>query len=129
VRNNSVVIAYNTCWYVYNFRLPLIRALTARGWRVTILAPRDEYTDRVVPTGAAHRHIQLEAKGMNPLRELATIRKFTAAYRDLAPAVALHYTIKPDIYGSIAARSLGVPVINSYLEAVERLAGEREARA
>ena len=78
---------------------------------------------------AAHRHIQLEAKGINSLRELATIRKFTAAHRDLAPAVALHYTIKPDIYGSIAARSLGVPVINSYLEAFERLAGEREARA
>jgi glycosyltransferase involved in cell wall biosynthesis len=113
VPNNLVVIAYNTCWYVYNFRLPLIRALTARGWRVTVLAPRDEYTDRVVEAGARHRHIELEAKGMNPLRELKTVQRFKAAYRDLRPAVALHYTIKPDIYGSIAARALGIPVINT----------------
>jgi glycosyltransferase involved in cell wall biosynthesis len=113
VRNNLVVIAYNTCWYVYNFRLPLIRSLIARGWRVTVVAPRDEYTDRVVAAGTAHRHIKLESKGMNPFRELQTIRRFSAAYRELRPAVALHYTIKPDIYGSIAARALGIPVINT----------------
>ncbi|MGA2639482.1 MAG: glycosyltransferase family 4 protein [Spirochaetia bacterium] len=113
MRNNLVVIAYNTCWYVYNFRLPLIRALTARGWSVTVLAPRDEYTDRVIAAGAAHRHIDLDARGMNPLRELGTIRRFKEAYRELKPAVALQYTIKPDIYGSIAAKSLGIPVINT----------------
>lgn len=113
MRNNLVVIAYNTCWYVYNFRLPLIRTLTAHGWRVTILAPRDEYTERVIAEGAAHRHIVLEAKGMNPLRELATVRRFKEAYHELRPAVVLQYTIKPDIYGSIAARSLGIPVINT----------------
>jgi glycosyltransferase involved in cell wall biosynthesis len=111
--NGHLVIAYNTCWYVYNFRFPLIRALMERGWRVTVLAPRDAYTDRVVAAGAAHRDIALDPRGTNPLRELATIRRFKAAYRELRPAVALQYTIKPDIYGSIAARALGIPVINN----------------
>lgn len=113
MRNNLVVIAYNTCWYVYNFRMPLIRALTARGWRVTILAPRDDYTERVTAEGVGHRHIDLDARGTNPLRELKMVGVFKAAYRELEPAVALQYTIKPDIYGSIAARSLGIPVINT----------------
>jgi glycosyltransferase involved in cell wall biosynthesis len=113
VTNNHVVISYNTCWYVYNFRLPLIRALQERGWRVTVLAPRDKYTERVTASGAEHQHIDLDARGTNPFRELATIRHFKAAYRVLRPAVALQYTIKPDIYGSIAARSLGLPVINT----------------
>ena len=113
VLNNHLVIAYNTCWYVYNFRLPLIRALMQRGWKVTVLAPRDAYTERVVAAGAAHRHIALKPRGTNPFRELATIRRFRAAYRELKPAVVLHYTIKPDIYGSIAARSIGIPVINN----------------
>jgi glycosyltransferase involved in cell wall biosynthesis len=111
--NDHIVIAYNTCWYVYNFRLPLIRALLKSGWRVTVLAPRDEYTGRVVASGAAHRHLELEAKGTNPFRELMAVGNFKAAYRELAPAVALQYTIKPNIYGSIAARGLGVPVINT----------------
>ena len=113
LNNNHVVIAYNTCWYVYNFRLPLIRALIKGGWRVTVLAPRDEYTDRVLETGARHRHIEMEPRGTNPIRELATIRRFKAAYRELSPVVSLQFTIKPDLYGSIAARSVGVPVINT----------------
>ncbi|MGA2612690.1 MAG: glycosyltransferase family 4 protein [Spirochaetia bacterium] len=111
--DNHLVIAYNTCWYVYMFRLPLIRAFLERGWRVTVLAPRDEYTGRVVATGAEHRHLDLDARGTNPLRELSAVRRFKDAYRELEPVVALQYTIKPDIYGSIAAGSLGVPVINT----------------
>jgi len=113
LRNNHVVIAYNTCWYVYMFRLSLIRALLQKGWRVTVLAPRDEYTGRVVEAGAAHRHIDLDPKGTNPFRELASIRKFVVAYRELSPAIVLQYTIKPDIYGSIAARIRAIPVINN----------------
>jgi glycosyltransferase involved in cell wall biosynthesis len=113
VDNNHVVIAYNTCWYVYNFRLPLIRALIGHGWRVTVLAPRDQYSVRVEAAGAAHRHISLDQRRINPLRELAARRLFKQAYADLKPAVALQYTIKPDIYGSIAARYLGIPVINT----------------
>lgn len=111
--NDHIVIAYNTCWYVCNFRLPLIHALLDKGWRVTVLAPRDEYTDRVLESGAAHRHIDMEPKGMNPIRERAVISNFKTAYRELAPAVALQYTIKPNIYGSIVARATGVPVINN----------------
>ncbi len=113
LRNNHIVISYNTCWYVYMFRLSLIRALIQKGWRVTVLAPRDEYTSRVMETGAAHRQIDLDPRGTNPFRELAAIRKFVVAYRALQPAIVLQYTIKPDIYGSIAARVTGTPVINN----------------
>ncbi len=113
LRNNHIVISYNTCWYVYMFRLSLIRALLQKGWRVTVLAPRDEYSDRVMETGAAHRDIGLDPKGTNPLHELASIEKLVAAYRDLSPAIVLQYTIKPVIYGSFAARLRGIPVINN----------------
>jgi glycosyltransferase involved in cell wall biosynthesis len=113
LRKNHIVISYNTCWYVYMFRLSLIRTLLQKGWRVTVLAPWDEYAGRVTETGAAHRHIDLDPKGTNPLRELAAIRRFVAAYRELSPDLVLQYTIKPDIYGSIAARIRGIPVINN----------------
>jgi glycosyltransferase involved in cell wall biosynthesis len=108
-----VIISCNSCWYAYNFGLPLIRAILASDHRVVVLAPRDEYTDRMVATGAEFRHLKLEAKGRNPLRELATVRAYRKAYRELNPAIVLHYTIKPNIYGSVAARRLGIPVINN----------------
>ena len=106
-------MAANTSWYIYNFRLPLIRALLSRGWRITVLAPSDEYTERITSAGVGHRGLPLSAKGTNPLRELMSIRAFRKAYRELHPTIALHYTIKPNIYGSISARALGIPVINN----------------
>jgi len=78
-----------------------------------VLAPRDQYTSRVTETGAAHRHIDLDPKGTNPFREVAAIGKFVTAYGELSPTIVLQYTIKPDIYGSIAARMRGIPVINN----------------
>lgn len=108
-----IAIAYNTCWYVYNFRLPLIRALKERGYEVVVVAPRDEYTDRVIAEGVAFRELALEGKGKNPFREIAALRAFRRAYRELSPEIALQYTIKPNLYGSIAARALGIPVINN----------------
>jgi len=108
-----IAISSNTSWSVYNFRLRLIRAFIERGWRVTVLSPRDEYSGRIMAAGAAHAHLDLDARGMNPLRELAALRAMKRAYRGIAPAVVLQYTIKPVIYGSIAARRLGIPVINN----------------
>jgi glycosyltransferase involved in cell wall biosynthesis len=108
-----IVISYNTCWYVYNFRLPLIRALKERGYEVTVFAPRDEYTDRVVAEGVAFRDMPIEGKGKNPLSELKTLLAFRRAYKELQPEIALQYTIKPNLYGSLAARTLGLPVINN----------------
>lgn len=108
-----IVIAYNTSWYVYNFRRPLIRALKARGYQVLVLAPRDEYTDRLIAEGALYRELRLEGKGKNPLRELAAVFDFFRAYRELKPEIVLQYTIKPNLYGSLAARVLGIPAIDN----------------
>ncbi|MGA2478424.1 MAG: glycosyltransferase family 4 protein, partial [Spirochaetia bacterium] len=63
--------------------------------------------------GAGFCDLALSAKGTNPFRELRSVRAFKAAYRRLRPSIALHYTIKPNIYGSLAARSLRIPVINN----------------
>jgi glycosyltransferase involved in cell wall biosynthesis len=108
-----IVLAYNTSWYVWNFRMPLIAALRERGYEVVVLAPEDEYSGRIAASGVALRHIGLDAKGLNPLRELAAVFAFVGAYRRLEPDLVLQYTIKPNIYGSIAARFLGIPAINN----------------
>ena len=110
---NRIVLAYNTSWYIWNFRMPLIQALRDRGYKVIVLAPRDEYTDRIVASGTEFRPITLSAKGRNPFQEILTAAAFLRAYRRLRPDVVLHYTIKPNLYGSIAARALGIPAIDN----------------
>jgi glycosyltransferase involved in cell wall biosynthesis len=113
MKKNPIVISYNTSWYVWNFRMPLIAALRGRGRDVVVLAPRDEYTDRIVATGVGYRELPLSAKGKNPLAELAAVLAFVKAYRELKPAVVLQYTIKPNLYGSLAARFLRIPAVNN----------------
>jgi glycosyltransferase involved in cell wall biosynthesis len=108
-----IVLAYNTSWYVWNFRMPLILALRARGYEVVVLAPRDRYSERIVAAGVALRPLSLDARGRNPLRELATAVEFLRAYAEIRPVVALHYTVKPNLYGSLAARILSIPVIDN----------------
>ncbi len=93
--------------------MPLIQALRDRGCRVIVLAPRDEYTDRIVASGTEFYPIRLSAKGRNPFREILTAAAFLRAYRRLRPDVVLHYTIKPNLYGSLAARALGIPAIDN----------------
>lgn len=113
MKPRRIVISYNTSWYIWNFRMPLIAALQERGYEVLALAPEDEYSARIVAAGVPHRSIQMDAKGRNPLRDAAAVFAFLKAYRELEPDVVLQYTIKPNIYGSIAARVLGIPAINN----------------
>ncbi len=109
----KVLIAYNTSWYVWMFRMPLIRSLQARGFEVIVLAPHDEYTSRITAAGIGCREIRMRAKGRNPFQELLTTRAFLRAYREIRPDVVLHYTIKPNLYGSLAARILRIPAIDN----------------
>jgi len=108
-----ILIAYNTSWYVWMFRMPMIRALRSQGREVVVLAPRDEYTNRILAEGIPCREIRLSAKGKNPFREILTTFAFLRAYREIRPEVVLHYTIKPNLYGSLAARVLRIPAINN----------------
>ncbi|MFI5369492.1 MAG: glycosyltransferase, partial [Spirochaetia bacterium] len=47
------------------------------------------------------------------IQEILTTLAFLRAYRQIRPDVILHYTIKPNLYGSLAARVLRIPVIDN----------------
>ena len=108
-----VTIVYNTCVYVEKFRLPLIAALQEAGYDVVVIAPTDEATSRLAERGIAHRPITMSQYGMNPLAEMRSIREIRGILMELRPVASLHYTIKPNTFGSIAAHQAGVPVLNN----------------
>ena len=109
----TVAIVLNTSWNIYNFRLALIRALTEEGYRVLLIAPRDEYTQKLEAEGFAYYEIKMNNKGVNPLEDLKLTYDFYKLYKEMKPDVILNYTIKPNIYSSLAARRLEIPVINN----------------
>lgn len=104
---STIVISANSVWNLVNFRHGLIEALTAAGFGVTALAPADHAA--LLPPGVKHHAVPMDRSGMNPLRDLKLIFSYVRAFRAVRPAACLSFTIKPNIYGALAARLAGVP--------------------
>ncbi len=96
-----------------NFRGPLIAALQACGLQVHVAAPD-------LPAGHATRlalearnlavhNIPMRRTGTNPVADLQTLWALWRLMRLVQPEMVLGYTIKPVVYGSLAAWLAGVP--------------------
>jgi glycosyltransferase involved in cell wall biosynthesis len=103
----------NTAWYLHNFRLGLINFLLARQYEVLTLAPEDEFSDKLIEAGCHHIHLEMDNKGLNPISDLLMKKRLSRLYGEINPDLILHYTIKPVIYGSLAAAKLGIPFVNN----------------
>lgn len=113
LRKGKVVIALNTAWNLFNFRAGLIRALVAEGYEVVAVAPSDEYAARLAELGCRFVALPMDNKGTHPGRDLLLFFRFLKLLRRERPDVFLGYTVKPNIYGSLAAHVLGIPVVNN----------------
>lgn len=113
MRNPKLFIVVNTAWNLYNFRSGLIRALVEAGYEVVAVAPYDDYAPRLEALGCRHVSLPMDNKGTSPLRDLMLLWRFQRLLRRERPDVFLGYTVKPNVYGSIVAHGLGIPVINN----------------
>ncbi|BAF72467.1 glycosyltransferase family 4 protein [Sulfurovum sp. NBC37-1] len=113
MQNKTIAIVSNTSWFVYNFHLSLVKMLQEEGWRVEVLAPRDDYSQKLEEEGVAFHDVKINSKGTNPLEDMKLVAAFYRLYKALEPDVILHYTIKPNVYGSMAAGLLKIPAISS----------------
>lgn len=109
----KVVIGINSVWNVVNFRSNLIKAMVAAGYDVVVMAPVDEHLGRLELLGCRFVPLPMDNKGTHPVRDLLLLWRFYSSLRQERPDVYLGYTIKPNIYGSLAARLLGIPVSNN----------------
>lgn len=106
----KIAIVANSTWNIYNFRINLIRKFRLQGYRVIVIAPVDEYIHYLNESHFT-KHIpltHLSPQSKNPFKDLLLIRELYQIYKEENPDLVLHYTIKPNIYGSIAARWAGV---------------------
>jgi len=108
----KLVISINTSWNIYNFRLGLLNELR-KNFDITIVAPYDEYTEKLKNMGFNYHPIHLNNKGTNPFEDCKLIFDYYQIYKNINPNVVLHYTIKPNIYGTLAAKNLGIKCINN----------------
>ncbi|MEP6594834.1 MAG: glycosyltransferase family 4 protein [Ginsengibacter sp.] len=104
----KIVLVSNTSWALYNFRLNLIKLLIKRGVQVYCIANIDDYSHHLVNLGVIYIKSNVDNTGINPLKDLLYQFFLFSQYQKINPDFILHYTIKPNIYGSFAAKRLGI---------------------
>lgn len=100
-----------------NFRGKLLETLVDRGHEVFACATdsREDVLQDLQAMGVGYYDIPLERRGMNPFKDLLYCWRLFRLIRKLKVDVVLSYTIKPVVYGSLAARFAGVGSIASMI--------------
>ena len=112
-QTQTIVLSINTSWNIVNFRRNLIARLQREGYDVVALAPRDAHSETLVAMGVRYFPVDIDSKGLSPVRDLKLAAQYYRILKQLRPVAFLGWTIKPNVYGSLAAHALGIPVINN----------------
>jgi glycosyltransferase involved in cell wall biosynthesis len=107
----QILFVVNACWFFVSHRLPLARAAQRQGFTVHVAASPDETTAQLEAAGIRFHPLPFSRKGRHPLRELRTFLSLLALYRRLRPDLVHHVTIKPILYGGVAARIARIPAV------------------
>jgi glycosyltransferase involved in cell wall biosynthesis len=113
VRKPRILISINTSWNIYNFRSGLIRALVDTGYEVIAAAPTDAYSAQLNNLGCRYVPIAMDNKGTSFISDIFLFLRYVQLMRQEQPDIYLAYTIKPNVYSSLAAQALKIPVINN----------------
>lgn len=104
----KILFSDNTLWGLMNFRGEVVRHFHERGDEVVLVAPddRDLRMGGHLPEYVRHIPVTMRRTGHNPFSDLRYMVSLLRIYRRERPDWIFHYTIKPNIYGTLAARLL-----------------------
>ena len=107
----TIAFVSNTSWSLYNFRLGVLQSLRDEGFKILLVAPRDEFTARLIEEGFDFRPISIQNYGTNPWADFSLMLQLRKIYTDINCDLVFHFTIKPNIYGALAAKICGAKSI------------------
>ncbi len=96
---------------IYNFRLELVERLLQDGHEVWISSPYGERIEDLKKIGCHYVEAEMSRHGMNPLEELKLLHYYKKIIKEIKPDMVFSYTIKPNIYGAMACKTLKVPCV------------------
>lgn len=109
---NKILLLANNCTGLLSFRREVVEELVKQGYEVVVHLPDDERIKELESLGCrVVRSCNLVRKGKNPLKDLHLLKEYKSLIRSENPSAVLTYTIKPNIYGGLASKSLDIPYI------------------
>lgn len=101
-----IAFVCNVAYPLYIFRLGIMRHLR-ESYQIYCIAASDERVKDLRREGFEFINLKLERKGINPFKDLCLLLHLYKIYKKEKFAAIFHYSIKPNIYGSIAAAMAG----------------------
>lgn len=107
----KLLIVVSVAKFFLSHRLTLAKAAKEAGYEVHIATPPSKYTAEITANGLIHHCISMDRGGLNAYRDIMSIFSLYRLYKSVRPDIVHHVTIKPILYGGIAARFAGVPAV------------------
>lgn len=98
---------------VYCFRKELIEGIIAAGYDMLISCPDGPKFELMKDIPYQYDNPDIDRRGTNVIADFKLMMHYRKLFKEKKPAVVLTYTAKPGVYGSLAAKSLGIPYINN----------------
>ena len=108
--------------------LPQLRAFRDAGYEVHAASAPGASVPRIAAEGIVHHPLRHATRAMAPHRDLAALVELRRLVTRLRPAIVHTHTPKPGIYGRIAARSAGVPLVVNTQHGLYAQADDRARR-
>jgi glycosyltransferase involved in cell wall biosynthesis len=89
-----------------------MNALKKKGFEVYAVAPYDEFSENLKKEFKYYEIKNLDRKGINPFKDLKLLKEYIDIYRKIKPDLVINFTIKPNIYSSIACGMLKIKSIS-----------------
>lgn len=103
-----LVISHNTSQYLFLHYQGLVRELVRQYKKVICLTPADGWEHELEQLGIQHIALNMQQHGLNVLREIGAILQYWDTYKKNSADVVFNFSIKPILYGAIAAKLIRI---------------------
>lgn len=107
----KVLITSITDSGVLRVRSELIRALLNEEHSVVVVTPPSNVYQEIESLGCSFIPININAHGLNPIKDLVVVRTYRKILRQVKPDVVLSFTIKPNLYCGLNCRQMSIPQV------------------
>lgn len=116
MKNKKILLISNTSDSVINFRKELIKYLRNSKNRIYVIAGDNERSDEIENLGVDFRCIPYSNRSKNPIDCLIIIKRFKKAIKEISPDITITFQLKPNLFGTIAAKQAKEKNIFSMVE-------------
>lgn len=108
-----ILLISNNGMGFFNFKKELVEKLILLDFETHFAVPYYEKLEELIAIGAVYHELQIDRRGINPVKDLGLICRFNHLMKTVKPDLIILHTIKPNIYASFVAKIKKIPYINN----------------